>query len=114
MQQQFDKKIRLSDIKRLDNFYDKASDHTYKKVWVFTPFMDNNLHIGYLDGRFFAYTRQAYGAGIDIDVPETVVNYYLNNIFFQIEAVEKDMIMQSQKYRIYKISLDNYIKMQNR
>lgn len=114
MLQQFDKKIRLSDMKRLDNFYHEGSDHTYKTVWVYTPFQDNNLHIGYLDDRFFAYTRQAYGAGIDIDDPISVVNYYLNNIFFQIESVERDMIMQNQKYKIYKISLDNYKKMQNR
>lgn len=73
--------------------------------------MDNNLHIGYLDDRFFAYTRQAYGAGIDIDDPKTVVDYYLDSIFFQSESIERDMIALNPIYQAYKDTLDNYIKM---
>lgn len=105
-----DKRIRLSDIKRLDGFYHRGSGSLYRTVWVYTPFQDNDLHIGYLDNRFFAYTRPAYGRGIDIEKPESVIDYYLDSVFFQIEAVEKDMVMMNRIYRPYKIALDNFIR----
>jgi hypothetical protein len=94
-------KIDLNDMQRLENY------RGYKEVWVYTPSTDNDLHIGYLDDVFFAYILPAYGKGIDIQNPRSVVDHYIDNIYFKVESIEINMVSMNPKFSDYKKALDS-------
>jgi hypothetical protein len=93
-------RINLDDIKILENY------RGHNEIWVYTPYLDNDLHIGYIDNVFFAYVLPAYGHGIDISNPRSVVDHYIDNIYFKIESIEINFVDMNPVYRHYKRALD--------
>lgn len=95
------KRIKLDEIILIHNYRD------YETIWVYSPSAEPSLHIGYMDGTFFAYIL----ANMNNEDPYSIIDYYIDKVYFKVESVEKDLVTMNSNFRCYKNALDSKIKM---